>query len=395
MAKQLGVLAFGILIVAGSGCRKVENPNPTADAKRGYLFLNYYIASPTQKIGQPKKGDSGDKLYSGSTLKVFAWTNYLPPSVLEAFTAHAGAGVTLATYDSETELHDRLAGGEVYDVIMPAGFMLQRMIQEKRLAKLDPKALPNLSKIDAVYRTNVFDRGYEHGIPYVWSTAGIAYNRAHLDHIPRKWTDLFEPNPKIAHLMTNRISLLPEGARAMAAALIHLGHSPNTHETNELNAAANYLEAQARKFGFRFLRGQLPEALASGSVLLAEAYGHHAALAASKNPDVHFVLPEDGVWRTVDFLAIPIGTPAHQKALAENFLNFLLDPVIAGAVATYSYHGSTIHEARAYISPQVKHGPAYAHAHHPMQQMFDAHGARHRQMLWERIVNDLKIPTFH
>ncbi len=388
---QAVLLLFTVLAV--SGCRKVQNPSPETPTKRGFLFFNYYVENPTQRLALTKKGKVKNKLYSGSTLKVFIWTNCLPQAVLDTFTERFGARVVLSHYETDKELHTRLAQGESYDLIMPSGFMVEDLIHEHRLAYLAHGALLNLTNVDQSFRSNVFDPHASYAIPYLWSTAGIAYNFKLLDHIPRKWGDLFEPEEHLATFLTNRISLLPGHIRGIAAALIHLGYSPNSHETNELNAAFQYLEMQARKYHFQFLRATLPEALASENVLLAQAYSFHAAQAAKLNRYIHFVLPEEGVWTTVFFFAIPRETIGKQKYLAEEFLNFLMDPFIAATVVNYSYLATTIHAARSFIEPSIKHGPTYVHPLHSLQQRYDPVGEEFREVLWKQETNDLKIPA--
>lgn len=390
-----------LLAFALPACREVVNPNPPQEKKKGLVFFNYYVESPTQRLSVAEKRDRRRKEYGGMTLRLFVWTNCLPASVLNTFSDRFGAEVSVAHYDTDGELHERLVAGELHDIIMPRGSMVQKLILERRLAELDHQALPHLTNLEAVFRTNIFDSGYKHAIPYFRTTSGIAFNHAQMDHIPRNWGDLFEPDAKFARHLTNRISLLPGPTRAIAAALIHLGYSPNTYDTNELHAAAQYLEAQAKKFHFQFIQSQLPDALVSERILLAQAYSYHASVAAKKNHNVHFAIPEDGIFISTEHFAIPRAVAGKQKALAEAFLNFVLEPFIAGTIVNFSHRATTVSEARAYVEPSVKHGPAYAHANirsHTQRVFFQQYtpvGDALRQEIWKWETNELQKPTVY
>ncbi|MHB8522039.1 MAG: polyamine ABC transporter substrate-binding protein [Limisphaerales bacterium] len=393
------IRAFGqtvllvLLALTLPGCGKINNPHPDAREKRGLIFFNYFVENRMETANAGTKASDNRQIYEGLTLRVLVWTNYLPTAVLKGFTDRFGAQVAVSYYDTNDELYDRLARGEPFDVVMPAGFMLQRLIERGMVRELNHKSLANLRYLDPEYHTNLFDPGNAHAIPYLWSTAGIAYNFNHLDHIPHKWADLLDPDPAHATGLSNRVSLLPGPVRAIAAALVHLGHSPNSNDTKDLDAAAEVLQTQMEKVHFRFLGGALADALVSEDILMAQAYSSEAERARRRNPHINFTLPEDGVWLTVDHLAIPATTDAQHKVLAEAFINYLLDPVIAAKVVNYSRHASTLSEARAFVEPEVKLGPPYLRPDHIVLQMYDRQGDAYRQLLWDRMTNRFKIQS--
>jgi spermidine/putrescine-binding protein len=267
------------------------------------------------------------------------------------------------------------------------------LIEEGLAAELNQARIPNLKNLDPDFHTNVFDPGSRHAIPYLWSTAGIAYNFDQLDHIPHSWGDLLIPDPPHQAQLTGRISLLPGPVRAIAAALLHLGHSPNENATNNLEAAGQLLERQMGTLHFRFLGTKLVNALDHGDILMAEAYSSEAERARRHNPHINFALPEDGVWLTIDHLVIPKATDARHQALAETFINYLLDPVVAAKVVNYSFHATTVSEARAFVDAEIRLGPPYSRPNHIVVQTFDREGDAYRQLLWRRLTNAFNVPA--
>ena len=78
-------------------------------------------------------------------LFLYNWSNYMSPDLLKRFTAETGIAVTLDTYDSnETMLAKIQAGGGGYDVVVPTGPTVQRMIRDKLLMKIDAGEFANL-----------------------------------------------------------------------------------------------------------------------------------------------------------------------------------------------------------------------------------------------------------
>src|SRR5690242_21917759 len=78
------------------------------------------------------------------TVNVYNWSDYIDPKVLESFTKETGIKVTYDTYDNNEIVETKLlAGKSGYDVVVPSGPFLQRLIKAGVFQKLDPAKLPN------------------------------------------------------------------------------------------------------------------------------------------------------------------------------------------------------------------------------------------------------------
>ena len=120
-------------------------------------------------------------------VNVYNWSDYIDPKVLEDFTKETGIKVVYDTYDNNEIVETKLlAGKSGYDLVVPSGPFVQRLIGAKVFAKLDKSKLPNLSNQwpEVTQRLAVFDPGnlsaYDPGnqyaVNYMWGTTGIGLN---------------------------------------------------------------------------------------------------------------------------------------------------------------------------------------------------------------------------
>src|SRR5215216_830716 len=80
------------------------------------------------------------------TVNVYNWSDYIEPTVIEAFTRETGIAVRYDTFDSNDTLETKLlAGRSGYDVVVPTAYFLERQIKAGVFQKLDKSKLPNLT----------------------------------------------------------------------------------------------------------------------------------------------------------------------------------------------------------------------------------------------------------
>jgi spermidine/putrescine transport system substrate-binding protein len=271
-------------------------------------------------------------------------------------------------------------------VITLPGIVLQRLIEENRLIPLQHSLLPNLSYLDDHFRTNAFDPDQAFSVPYLWSTAGIAYNFARLDFTPHSWGRLFHPGSNALTQLRGRISLLPDAALAVSPALIHLGYAPNTTNAAALTEAAEFLRQRAGDLGLQFMAIPPGEGLLTEDILVAECFGGDIADIIRRDPQILFAVPEDGTWERMEFLVITRESDEPTVVLAHALINYLLDFKVAGAVSSSSFQGTTVTRARAFVDSGVKNGPAYAKAPHGHLQKMDRESDRLRERILESLM---------
>jgi spermidine/putrescine-binding protein len=233
------------------------------------------------------------------------------------------------------------AGGAGFDVIVPSDYMIATMKQENLLLKLPREKIPNLTHLSERFKNVSYDEGGEYVVPYMWGTTGIAYNSNKIENPPKSWKEFFDVER--AKTADKRISLLDDPREVIGAALKANGLSLNSYQPDELNKAKTTV-LTFKPFVSRFDTMSYKDLLASGDLWMAQAYSGDIVKMQNQNPELRYVIPEDGATLWVDNLAIPTG--ARDPELAAEFINFVMTPEINQRIALSIHYGTTNEKAR-------------------------------------------------
>lgn len=112
--------------------------------------------------------------------------------VIKAFEDKYGIDVVYDTFDNNETMYSKLKGGGVsYDVVIPSDYMIERMISEDMLATLDYSNIPNYKYIPEKYRGLGHDPTDEYSVPYTVGMVGLIYNTKMVSAAPDSWTALW------------------------------------------------------------------------------------------------------------------------------------------------------------------------------------------------------------
>lgn len=274
----------------------------------------------------------------GTVLNVYNWGEYIDDDevdVVAEFERLTGCNVNYTTFESNENMYSKLSGGGVsYDVIIPSDYMMERLIEEDRLEKLDYANIPNYDRyFDNERYGYLMDNGLgDYGVIYNVGTTILIYNTKLVKEKPTGWSVMWDEQYKGKVLMFNN----PRDAFAIAQAI--LGQDFNTIEKQDWDAAAELLMEQRQKINPKYVMDEVFNDMESGDYALAAYYAGDYELMAANNPDLDFVIPEEGVNTFFDAMCIPQGT--QNKRGAEAFINFMMEPEIALANAEYIYYAT-------------------------------------------------------
>ena len=119
--------------------------------------------------------------YENGELYIYLPGEYLSDEVVEQFEYEYGVKVYVTTFDSNESMYTKLLGGTVYDLLIPSDYMIERLISEKMIQKLDKSKIPNMSAIDEAVLNMEFDPNNDYSVPYFWGNAGICYDTTQID----------------------------------------------------------------------------------------------------------------------------------------------------------------------------------------------------------------------
>jgi spermidine/putrescine-binding protein len=246
-----------------------------------------------------------------------------------------------------------VAGGAQYDVVVPSDYMIEIMLEDDLLLPLTRAAVPNITNVDAEFIDPPYDPGLVHSVPYLWGTTGLGLNVELLGDVEPSWALVFDP--EVAEQLPGRILLLDDARETMGAALHWLGHSPNTTDEDELNAAADVI-ATARAWTLAYDSDLYAELLVAGEVVVSLGYSGNFLDAFDGDERFAYVVPKEGATLWTDNLAI-LATAPH-PCTAHTFLDFILRPQQGARLTNYISYPSPNALAAPFVDADILSDPA-------------------------------------
>jgi putrescine transport system substrate-binding protein len=277
---------------------------------------------------------------TGKVVNVYNWSDYIDPSVLDAFTKETGIAVRYDTFDANETLETKLlAGKSGYDVVVPTGYFLQRQIAAGVFQKLDESKLPNLVNVwpEIAEKLAFYDPGNQYAVNYMWGTTGIGYNVKKMREVLGagatidSWDVVFKPE-LLAKFKDCGIHMLDSVDDIVPAALQYLGLDPNSTQEKDLDKAAALI-AKIRPYVRKFHSSEYLNALASGEICFVVGWSgdikqaQRRAAEAKNGVEIGYAIPKEGAQMFFDNLAIPKDAPHVAEAHA--FIDYLLRPEVA------------------------------------------------------------------
>lgn len=282
-------------------------------------------------------------------LLLYNWNDYIDPDIIADFESAFGVSVEQDFYPSNEELLARvLAGGAQYDVIVPSDYMIAIMIEEGLLLPLTSAAVPNVANVDEEFANPPYDPGLTFSVPYLWGTTGLGVNVELLGDVEPSWDLVFDP--QIVADLPGRILLLDDPRETLGAALHYLGHSPNTTDETELQAAADVVAA-VRPYTATYNSDLYAELLIEGEVVVSLGYSGNFLDAFGDDERFAYMIPNEGATIWTDNLAILASAP--HPCTAHTFLDFILRPEQGARLTNYIYYASPNALATEFIEEDI------------------------------------------
>lgn len=260
---------------------------------------------------------------SSNQVIVYNWGEYIDPDIIDMFKEETGIDVVYEEYETNEIMYPKVQSGAIaYDLVFPSDYMVQRMIQNDLLAEIDYDNIPNLQNIGDIYmkQSEQFDPGNLYSVPYLWGTVGILYNSTMVDEPVNSWGILWDEKYADNILMQDSVR------DAFGITLKYLGYSLNSTDLDELEAAKTLLIEQ-KPLVQAYVVDQVRDKMIGGEAALAVIYSGEAIYAQNENPDLEYVIPDEGSNMWIDSMVIPKN--AEHKENAEAFINFLCRADIA------------------------------------------------------------------
>jgi spermidine/putrescine transport system substrate-binding protein len=215
------------------------------------------------------------------------------------------------------------------DIIVLTDWMAARMVDLGWLQKLDHGNLGNVDQnLVANLQRPDWDPNRDYSVPWQSGFTGIAYNARYTDEV-RSFEELMtRPDLK------GRISLLKEMRDTMGFMLKLVSADPTSFTGDEWAQAIERLEGYVADGQVRrFTGNDYVDDLNRGDLVACEAWSGDVIAMQFDNPDIKWVVPEEGVNLWSDNMLVP--NRAEHKANAEALMDFYYDPMVAATLAAW------------------------------------------------------------
>jgi spermidine/putrescine-binding protein len=300
------------------------------------------------------------------TLSVYNWADYIDQDMIAAYEDEYGVDIIYDEYSSNEDLLAKLqAGATGYDVIFPSDYMVAIMIDLGMLHEIDTSQLSNFGNLDPQFLDAPFDPGNQYCVPYYWGTTGIGYRAGYPffeENPPDSWAYVFDPE-LLAQYADDGINVLNDPRELTSAALIYLGYDANSTNREELEEARD-LMLNAKPYWKTFNSDDYSTSLLiPDEVVLTHGWSGSVAAAywetyddETEDGNWYYAIPQEGAVKWLDNICITADTEKYDTAM--HFINYLLEPEVAGTITNYVYYSSPNKAADEFIDEELLNDPS-------------------------------------
>lgn len=312
------------------------------------LVICLSVASAGTLTGCGKKTSSG----KNGKLYVYNWGEYIDPDLIDQFEEETGIDVVYDMFETNEVMYAKMAqDSSSYDVICPSDYMINKMIQNDLVQEIDYSQVPNASNIGESYwkSSETFDPGNKYAVPYCWGTVGILYNKKMVTEEVNSWDILWDEKYSGQILMQDSVR------DALMIALIKNGYSCNTTDDSALEEAAQDLIDQ-KPLVQAYVVDQVRDKMIGNEAALGVIYSGEAIYTKQENPDLEYVVPDEGTNVWIDSWVISKNSKNVENA--HKWINFMCRADVAYKNFEYITYSTPNEAAREMIEDDaIKNSP--------------------------------------
>ena len=319
--------------------------------------------TPSEPGTQPSAGASAtpaDIGEVGGELNFSNWTEYIDVAgkgnkqhspTIRDFESETGVTVNYVEDINDNnsffaKIRNQLAAGEDTgrDLVVFTDWMAARLINLGWVTPLVDDRIPNKANLVSGLQNVSWDPERRYSMPWQSGITGIGYNPKLLGG--KKITsvnDLFEPD------LEGKVTFLTEMRDTMGLIMASMGADPLNHEFSEYEAAIEKLQEAVDSGQVRAFTGNDYVAdLAAGNIGAAIAWSGDVIQSQFENPDIQWVIPDEGGLLWSDNMQIP--AQAQNVANAHAWIDFVYDPAIAAQIAAWVNYITPVEGAKEAIA---------------------------------------------
>lgn len=215
------------------------------------------------------------------------------------------------------------------DLLVISDWMCARFVRLGWVQEMDRARQPHVTRyLDPLLRSPAFDPGRRFTVPWQSGITGIAYNRRRLGREVRQVSDLWADDLK------GKVTLLSGLDEAFALLMQGNGVDIARWTADDFHEVCEEVERRVDGGHIRrFTGNDYIKDLSSGDVLACQAYSGDVIQLQADDPDIEFVVPEEGAELWSESLMIP--NLARHKTNAERLIDHYYEPEVAAELAAW------------------------------------------------------------
>lgn len=292
-----------------------------------------------------------------STLRILNWGDYLDPDVITGFEERYNTKIEYVEFNNSEEFAEIFFDtNNKFDVIFPASDAVTVLRENNLITKLNKSKFSNYKNINNAVMDGLKlqDKHNQYTVPYMWGTTGIGFNAKTLKKYGIKaedisWSLIFDEKQR-KKVAKCGIGVVNERDEIFSAALNYLGHSINTQDKAQLIAAGALIKEAYVDFTYLHTN-QYTDDLKDNKICVGIGYSGDILAQTEENPDIDYVIPNQGATMWIDVMAIPTNSPS--PTLAYTFIDYLMSPEASAKNSNYAAYPTPMLNAQPFVDAEI------------------------------------------
>lgn len=319
-------------------------------------------------------------------LNFYNYSNYIGEKTIPNFEEEFYFRVNSDYYSKQDILYAKIKIGVTgYDLLVATDAILRRFMRQNLLLPVLSENIPNVKNLMTRFQSPPYDPGLKYSIPYLWGTTVIAYNKKYISEPVTSWKELWNPKYK------GKITMLDEKQDAIGCTLLMLGYSPNSRNPKELKEAKKILLEQ-RPLLKKYSADTYQDELISNDIWIAQGWSGDVMQVIQENPNIDFIIPNEGSIIWADTFCIPNGAP-HQDN-ARIFVDYILRPDTGADIASqvgYATPNQAAYDLLKKTNPEHANDVRIYPPPEVMERLFFTENLGEYEKEWNKIWEDVKL----
>jgi spermidine/putrescine transport system substrate-binding protein len=324
----------------------------------GGLTISAWMAACGIQGQETQSGEGGGGERELTTTKVqgelnFAnWPAYIDKKggespTLQQFTKETGITVNYKTVINDNlsffgTIREPLANGQPveWDLIVVTDWLVAKMAALGYLEMLDHSRLGNFhANAGEIYKDPSYDPRNQHSVPWQSGITGIAYN------LELTGSEISSSEELFNEQYAGQVGMLTEMRDTMNLTLLSEGINPQEATEDDARAAADKLLKQ-REAGIvrQYYGNDYVQPLEQGELALTMAWSGDVLGAELNDPNIKFIVPDEGGILWVDNMVIPQNAAHPIDALM--MMDFVYQPEVAAQITAWINYISPVPAAQ-------------------------------------------------